>query len=194
MPSMPGVPIHARDTPMIRLFVGLPVPDAVASRLLALQRGVPGARWRTAEHFHITLCFIGEVGLDVAEEIDSALDSVRVAPFELALKGSGLFGGDQPDALWMGVAASEPLGRLQQRCRRACERAGARIEARKFVPHVTIAYLRSHANPDRIAAFLRNHALFESPPWTVDRFFLYSSHLGARTSSYTIEAEYPLIG
>ena len=46
---------------MPRLFVALPVPEEIADDLIALQSGVPDARWVMPENFHVTLCFAGEV-------------------------------------------------------------------------------------------------------------------------------------
>ncbi|HSS87234.1 MAG TPA: 2'-5' RNA ligase family protein [Reyranella sp.] len=40
---------------MPRLFVALPVPEEIADDLLALQSGVPDARWIAPENFHVTL-------------------------------------------------------------------------------------------------------------------------------------------
>jgi RNA 2',3'-cyclic 3'-phosphodiesterase len=179
---------------MIRLFAGLPVPEELAPGIEAIQCGVPGARWRTREHYHITLAFIGEVHEHVAEEIDSNLGRVRSAPFRLQLTAAGVFGGSQAEALWLGVKAPPDLEALHGRCKKACREAGVDIEARRYHPHVTIAYLRAGAETGPIQQFLGQHALFSCPAWTADRFYLYSSHLGRSASHYTIEAEYPLIG
>lgn len=179
---------------MIRLFAGLPVPEELAPAIEAIQRGVPAARWRTREQYHITLAFIGEVAEPVAEEIDSNLGMIRLAPFDLQLTGAGIFGGSQAEALWLGVKAPSQLETLHGRCRKACQDAGVELETRRYHPHVTIAYLRAAPEAGPIQQFLSQNALFTSPVWTADRFYLYSSHLGRNTSHYTIEAEYPLIG
>jgi 2'-5' RNA ligase len=46
---------------MMRLFVGIGVPEGLAIRLGILQTGQPGARWVAPESLHLTLRFIGEV-------------------------------------------------------------------------------------------------------------------------------------
>jgi 2'-5' RNA ligase len=56
---------------------------------------------------------------------------------------------------------------------------------------LTLAYLR-RATPERVAAWLREHALLRSPPFRVDRFGLYSSRLGGDGASYRLERDYPL--
>lgn len=179
---------------MIRLFVALPVPAPAAAAIEAIQTGVPGAKWRNRHQFHITLGFIGEVNERLAEDLDLALARIQLAPFELSLAGAGLFGGDRPDSLWVGVDAPEALATLHRLVARAARDAGLDLPARKYVPHATVAYLPHSADPVHAAYFVGDHGLFRTAPWTADRFHLYASHLSEKGSHYTIEAEYPLGG
>ena len=89
----------------LRLFLAIPIPEAIAERLLSLESGVPGASWRLPEQFHLTLRFIGEVDEAIARDIDHELGRIVAAPFEIALEGAGSFGGQEPTALWAGVDA-----------------------------------------------------------------------------------------
>jgi 2'-5' RNA ligase len=180
----------------LRLFAALEVPDDVAERLLALMRGVPGAFWRSREHLHLTLRFFDEVQEPVAEDLDAALDEVAqgTAPFDVQLKGAGFFGGADPHALWAGVAPNDALRALAADCERAARRCGLKAEARKFTPHVTLAYLKG-TMLDRVIAFEKRVALFESRPWTAPSFVLFSSHVRKNAPSiYRDEAVYPLLG
>ena len=45
---------------MLRLFVGLALPEGVIARLAMLCSGLPGASWVEPANMHITLRFIGE--------------------------------------------------------------------------------------------------------------------------------------
>jgi 2'-5' RNA ligase len=180
----------------IRLFCAVEIPDDVSERLIAIQRGVPNASWSPRENLHLTLRFFGDVPEPTADEIDSALDEVAAgaAPFEMRLKGAGFFGGDNPHALYIGVAPSEALQQLAADCERAARRAGVKPETRKYTPHVTLAYLN---RPDlqRVIAFERNHALYESRAWDVRSFTLFSSwsHKSGK-NTYRPEADYELRG
>ena len=77
---------------MLRLFVGLSLPEEVRERLLGVMGGVQGARWQNDEQLHLTLRVIGEVSEDQAEDIDATLSGILFRPFELALNGAGTFG------------------------------------------------------------------------------------------------------
>ena len=94
---------------MLRLFVGIEFPPELKLRLSLLSTGMPGARWVDAGNFHLTLRFIGEVGRDVAADIDDALGRLRARRFTLQLAGTGVFGGDRPRALWVGVEREPEL-------------------------------------------------------------------------------------
>lgn len=177
---------------MPRLFAAIALPEEIAGALSRRQAGLPGARWRPVDHLHITLAFYGEVAPRAADDLAAELSRAAVAPFELELAGTGAFGdAHQTDAIWAGVAPSEPLNVLAGRCRAAGERAGINIEKRVYRPHVTLAYLRG-AQPDRIGAWMTGHNLLASPPFRVDRFGLWSSVLTHEGSRYTLEREYLL--
>jgi 2'-5' RNA ligase len=175
----------------LRLFTALAIPDAVAETLWSMQAGVPGARWQKREQLHLTLRFIGEVDGREAAAIDDALVAISAPSFPLALKAVGSFGGRTPRDLWAGVTPSESLKHLQRKIESALQRIGLEPEARKFVPHVTLARLKA-AQGGLVADYLTDHARYVSPAFQVESFCLYSSQLTSDGSIYCVEREYPL--
>ena len=175
----------------MRLFVALALPEHVTQSLLAMQSGVPGARWSTREQLHLTLRFIGEVDGRDANAIDEALASISAPRFTLELKGVGSFGGKNPRALWAGVAPNEALIHLQRKIESAIQRLGFPAEERKYIPHVTLARLRA-APAGRVMDYLADHALYTSGPFAADQFILYSSKTTLHGSIYVAEREYML--
>lgn len=177
---------------MVRLFVALELPDELRARLAALEAGVQGARWVAPENLHLTLRFIGEVPEPEFQPIAEALAAVAGAPFQLGLKGVGQFG-DRRRArvLWAGVAPADPVQRLRSGVESRLQRAGLAPEGRKFKPHVTLARLRD-TPLDAVGNFLVDHGRFESPPFEVSSFALFSSHLGQAGAIHSVEADYPL--
>jgi len=177
---------------MIRLFVAIPLPETVRTRLSMLQAGLPGARWIRPENIHLTLRFIGEVPEDVASDVDAALSGVRAPRFTLELDGVGSFSrGRYPHALWVGMVKSPPLMHLQAKIESALVRAGLTPEERKFAAHVTIARLKD-VRLRRVEAWASVHGDFRAPPFEADRFVLYSSFLASESAIYTPEREYVL--
>jgi 2'-5' RNA ligase len=177
---------------MIRLFAAIAIPPEIGEGLVRRQQGLPGARWRPTEAFHLTLRFAGEISEALADDLDAELNVVAGEALTLALEGVGSFqDGDDIHAVWAGVEENPALRRLAARCETAARKAGLTPDRRLWRPHVTLAYLR-RADPARVAAWVQSHNLLKSPPFRVTRFGLYSSHLGHDGSVYRLERNYPL--
>lgn len=177
---------------MIRLFVGIELPDTVRERLGWICCDVPGARWVEPGQMHLTLRFIGEVDEIVFDDVDARLAEVRAARFPLAVRGVGHFPPrGVPRLLWAGLERSEPLVALQRRVEAAVVRAGVEPEARRFAPHVTLA--RLDGTPQRaVGSFLATHGLLRCDPFEVDAIHLFSSVLGRKRALHRRESSYPL--
>ena len=177
---------------MIRLFAALAVPGPIAEGLAHRFHGLPGARWRPLESLHITLRFFGNISENKADDLDAELLAVRARSFDLALAGVGSFGeGPRIDAVWAGIEASEPLGRLAARCEAAARRAGLKAETRAYHPHVTLAYL-DRPEQARVVAWVQSHNLLKSPAFRANSFGLYSSWRTEEGSRYQLQRTYPL--
>jgi 2'-5' RNA ligase len=177
---------------MIRLFAAVAVPAEIGQGLLSRQRGLEAARWRPLEAFHITLRFFGDLREDVAADLDEQLAAVSGHTLDLSLQGAGAFGeGEDIHAVWAGVAENPGLHRLAARCETAARRAGLKAEGRKYLPHVTLAYLR-RPSPIAVADWVETNSLLKSTPFEIQRFGLYSSWRTAEGSRYVLERDYPL--
>jgi len=177
---------------MIRLFVGLDLPPALAERLAGLAAGLPGARRIEPENLHLTLRFIGECDEATAADLDLALTRIEAAPFPLTLTELGLFGDRRrAHTLWRGLAPSPALHQLAHRIETAVVRLGLPAEPRRFTPHITLARLSS-TSPNRLQCALA----LPLPPetLTVESFTLFQSHLSPRGAQYERLVHYPLNG
>ncbi len=176
---------------MLRLFVGIEFPPELKLRLSLLCSGVPGAKWVDPGNFHLTLRFIGDIAEDVAADVDEALAGLKARRFNLQLAGTGVFGGNRPHALWVGVERDPDLVKLRDRIEQALIRIGLPPEPRKFAPHVTLARLR---DPElgQLGDFLAANARFRAAPLPVDRFSLIASFPTKAGSVYEDQADYPL--
>jgi RNA 2',3'-cyclic 3'-phosphodiesterase len=176
---------------MHRLFVALRPPEAIRDPLIDTMEGVEGARWQADEQLHLTLRFVGEVDRAQANDLASALETVRAPRFTLDLRSVGTFERKgRVGSLWAGVEESEPLNILQRRVERACRAAGLEPVTRKFVPHVTIARVNSSTGP--IGGWLAQHARLALPVWQVETFHLYESRLDAGGAHYEPVVAFPL--
>lgn len=170
---------------MIRLFVGIELPEKLRGRLAALGDGLDGVRWVPEDNLHLTLRFIGEVDHGQAEDVVEALERVRAAPFAITLYGLGTFGsGAKLRSLWVGLAPSPPLQALHEKVERAVQRAGLPPEGRRFTPHVTLARIKSGAAKARLGSFLERNGTIRSGPVPVRAFTLFESFLSSDGAIY----------
>lgn len=177
---------------MPRLFTGLEIPYDVQLALSLKRGGLSGARWIDPENYHITLRFIGDVDNSTADEVSYELDRLSNSDaFGIRLSHLGTFGGDKPRALYAGVETSEALQRLQAAHERVLRRLGLEAEARKFVPHVSLARLRGSFAPE-VADYIHSMGQFAPLQFSVGRFVLFSSRNSVGGGPYLVEQSYPL--
>jgi 2'-5' RNA ligase len=179
---------------MIRAFLGIDLPSAIRGALQVQQFLLPMPRKVEPESLHLTLVFLGncpEPALDAAHE---GFQALRAHSFSLSLQGLGLFGKDRPRAAWAGVAPSPDLLHLQAKVETIARRAGCPIEARKYLPHITLGRFPPPAPPDamRLERAIAMGQGFRSDPWDVTELTLWQSHLTARGPQYQVLARYPL--
>ena len=177
---------------MIRLFVGIPVPPDVRQRLHVLAAGLQGARWISPENMHLTLRFIGDVEEHRGDDINDALGAIHEPSFVVALSGIETFGcGHMVHTIWAAIVREPALLHLQGKIERALIGAGLDAEGRKYTPHVTLARVRKSPK-GKVAAWLADYGGMNLPPFNVDGFALYSSHLSHSGAHYEMISQYDL--
>ena len=176
---------------MYRLFVAIDLPEQVKEAVAGIAgRGLAGARLIPGEQLHLTLRFIGDADDVMFQSIKRALSGVRGVSFPLTLKNVGHFPpGRHPRVLWVGMEENGPLRKLQQEVEQAIIAAGIAPDERAFSPHITIARLKE-TPPAKVAAMEEKEHLFNSGPFPVDEFYLYSSILSRDGAIHKREATY----
>ena len=180
----------------MRLFVAcdfspgtLTKVTAFAQDLRASLGGVP-IRWVSAELYHLTLQFLGEVPENKLGAIETSLASVakrhRKIPAELA--GAGCFPSlKQPQVVWVGLRPNPALNRLTQDLRAALGTLGFADENR-FKAHLTLGRLDKHSSEDqkaRVSTQVEAVKDFVLGPDEFAEIVLYRSVLYPRGPVYT---------
>lgn len=169
---------------MLRLFVGIELPDALKQQLARVREEYPAARWHEPEQLHLTLNFIGSVDEECAQRMVAALDGVGGSPFPLAVQGVGYFGTPQrPSVIWAGLAPSAALHQLQQRLEQRLAPLGLVVEDRPYRPHITLARVRPGVP---LQAFLQQHAGLSSRPFQVEHVCMFLSSGGEQGVRYQV--------
>jgi len=168
-----------------RLFVAVDLPDPVKKAVAALCHGIPGVRWLSPDHLHLTIRFIGEVAADRAAAIRETLSGAVAAPFVCRLQGVGRFPAKgRPRVIWVGVHAETGLMELAEMVEQRLRAIGILPEERPFSPHITLARLKE-ISPALVTSYLAGHEQFHSEPFTVHAYHLYSSLLTPKGAIHT---------
>lgn len=144
---------------MLRLFISLQ-PDQTATHALAQtarQILAPGAALVDPARYHITLAFLGETNCSLLALIEREMRAAakQSSPFSVALGAVGAFG----PVVWRGLQNAPPLFALADTLRNRLHAAGIALDAKPFVPHITLAYN---------AALLPNAASFSLPQASIN--------------------------
>jgi 2'-5' RNA ligase len=203
---------HERALPERRLFIAVPVPDAVrlfVADLVARVRGPdvdprePGARraprgprWVSLEALHLTIRFLGSMPEDRLADLRRAVSMAAggQGPFRVAIGGGGAFPSlDRPRAIWLGVADPDGgLAGLAESVRGALEEAGWAQEDWHLTPHLTLARTDGVRDGAVVARRLVDTAEGLEAWFEIDRLVLYQSHTGRGRARYEPLHEAPL--
>jgi len=134
-------------------------------------------RWIPQENYHITLNFLGEVEAQKVDLLKSLLEEVALhhAFFHLKLHCLGVFPSvKEGRVIWMDVQNSLALRALQEDCESRLKELGFTFEEKSYIPHMTIARLRSLRNLSDVISPLEKHKFGEM---AVKSLVLYESKL-----------------
>ena len=180
----------------VRSFIAIPVSDAGIQALNDAVRSLETeigrhVRWVRPEGIHLTLKFMGDIQLGIAQQVLEALPSVAAAfmPFELAIKELGAFPNLRcPRVLWAGVNGDlEVLSSLQQAVKDSVERLGLPKEQRYFSPHLTLGRVGRDVDDGQrrnIGEAVSSVATPAVVRWTADTVNLMRTELDAEGSKH----------
>ncbi|HBL83696.1 MAG: 2'-5' RNA ligase [Clostridiales bacterium GWF2_38_85] len=134
----------------MRIFIALNFDEKTKQKLYniqgkLLQIGIEG-NYTRSENFHLTLVFIGETNR--IDDIKVAMNKIQFAPFNLIIKGAGIFSQRDSKILWAGIYAPSLLINIQKQLADDLQKLKFDIETWKFKPHLTL--IRNAVLPNSI--------------------------------------------
>lgn len=163
-----------------RMFIAITPPIEVIEDLSEFlePRREQGLPFIDPAQWHVTLAFMSEVPEYAVDELEERLTdaAARRDPMTLRFHGGGCF----PDptrakVLWLGLTGdTEELSRLAVNVRAAATTAGAPVDGKAFVPHLTLSRLH---HPIEATRWLRILDSYDGPIWRVKHIDLIASHL-----------------
>lgn len=179
---------------MPRLFIGLEIPQNIATSLSTIRGGVAGARWIEPESYHITLRFLGEVDRHQNLRIRDQLEQLECEPVSIQISGLDSFGNNRnPRAIYAKVVSSLPLVQLQKQLERYMQLLGFDPVHRHFTPHITLARLK-RARIQEVGLFCAQHTFSISEEFTATHLALYSAKALTGGGPYVMEERYEFTG
>jgi len=186
----------------VRLFVAAQIPQELRARLGRLQdvlRSLPlPVRWTRPEGVHLTLRFLGEVGIERLELIAAVLRPVAGSQPPLALEAVGVGTFPQnavsPRVIWVGIRGeAEAAVRLQGSIDGGLETIGFAREERPFRPHLTLGRARGPARGS-CRPILERYSSERLGSFRVGDIVLFESRLSPEGPSYRPIERFPLGG
>ncbi len=182
-----------------RAFISADLPPipSIESLIRDLRETGRDLKLVSAEHFHVTLKFLGDTEEGLVPEIVSAMReaSAGVSPFTLTVRGSGGFPNlSRPRVLWVGLEGAEPLARIARSLDEYLRALGFDAETRPWSAHVTLARVRGPRGLDRALEIVRRHQGDTFAELRIDELRLKKSVLRPQGPEYTTVAAVRLQG
>ena len=178
---------------LIRTFVSVSVPKEIVNIQSMLKstvepKGVK-VRWVMNGKMHLTLKFIGNTTQGSIDNLNEALFNVvkSAKVINLSISGTGAFPvKGRPNVLWLGIKGDiDELKQLTVNINNSLEPLGFITEKRDFLPHVTIARIKSNQKKiPNISNYL--NTTFTELPMKIVKISLVQSESFPKGSFYTI--------
>ena len=178
---------------LIRTFVCVSVPKEIVNIQSMLKstvepKGVK-VRWVMNGKMHLTLKFIGNTTHGSIDNLNEALFNVvkSAKVINLSISGTGAFPvKGRPNVLWLGIKGDiDELKQLTVNINNSLEPLGFITEKRDFLPHVTIARIKSNQKKiPNISNYL--NTTFTELPMKIVKISLMQSESFSKGTFYTI--------
>jgi len=181
---------------MIRLFVGLKIPDKVKEELFnhcfSIVERPLDYRWETKEKIHLTLKFIGEVKEALLPQIFDELEFVKnYSFFNCTISKFGFFFRDnQAKILWCNLETDDTISSLVDEINIKLQKFDIETEKRKFKGHLTLLRIKNKAGEKFIKSF--KEYLFDPIKFTAGEVALIQTTLYPSGSEYKVLKIYEL--
>lgn len=182
-----------------RLFIGVPVPPEISTRIMMLKTLVPALeddiRWVFGRNLHLTLSFLGQISTSAIEKVDTALaECINQPKFSLSIESSGVFPSiEKPRIFWMDIMEGrDPLIALQAAVDTSVNSLKENPDNKPYVPHVTIGRSNKKSKLWKIDLTQFLNAEYEPIKFEINKVYLYQSELLPQGARYTVLKEYPL--
>lgn len=192
--------------PHFRVFIAIPLPEHVKAEIecaqLELRHALPGGlvRWTRREQFHLTLRFLGNVGVSKVDPLILAVRNACAACSPLTLRSEriGFFPDSRfPRVMWVSIHDSrKQLPLLQRAIAGATQTFTREAPENEFTGHVTLGRIQRIKRPqaEQLATLAGRMAERCFGEWRVEHVDIMRSELSPAGARHTCLAAIPLSG
>ncbi|MDI6691008.1 MAG: RNA 2',3'-cyclic phosphodiesterase [Candidatus Bathyarchaeota archaeon] len=153
---------------MIRSFIAFDMEsESIIKRITEAQRimAKTGADLKLVEpkNIHITVRFLGNITMQMAEKIHEEMKKVQFIPFGVKIQGVGAFPNLRyPRVIWAGITqGADQLRNIFNQLEPRLRSLGFAPDPKGFSPHLTIARVKSGRNKAELVKCLTENASYE---------------------------------
>ncbi|NON62171.1 MULTISPECIES: RNA 2',3'-cyclic phosphodiesterase [Acidianus] len=173
----------------MRLFIAIKVNPFQKILDLTNNINLSGADIKPVEpdNIHITLAFLGEVNEYRIKDVNEALSLLKFKRFKITLSDTGAFPNNiKPRVVWVGIKEGfQELKNLRIQILRELSARRIHVEDEKeFLPHVTVARVKSLKNLQNLIKLLQENMSEYYGEEEVDRVTLFKSTLTPKGPIY----------
>ncbi len=172
----------------MRVFIAVEVPAEVKMRIHEVA-GLLEGRGTTLvrdEAVHVTIEFLGELDEMAVAEAKAALSEVSFRPFDIRAKGLSCFTPEYIKVIFAKIAGgAEECMELHRKVAERLVEHKLRLQKEAFVPHITIARVKSDANKYKVLELLQRYSERDFGSFGVSKVLLKQSVLTGEGPVYS---------
>lgn len=152
-------------------------------------------RWIKTENLHLTLRFLGDTSFDeiqgIIDAITKAIENVK--PFNIEILKLGVFGSSyHPKVIWFQIKDDDVLKNMERKISSELDIVGFRRDRQNFVPHLTIARMKSLTDKNLFKEIIKNYKDKIIQESEVQEVILYESILKRTGAIYKVIQKFDL--
>ncbi|MGQ9569650.1 MAG: RNA 2',3'-cyclic phosphodiesterase [Thermodesulfovibrionales bacterium] len=183
----------------LRCFISIEIPETIKQNIGnfigTLKKRDADVRWVENKNIHLTLKFLGKTSEKLLSPLYESLQNIAISykPLYIRICKTGVFPNKKyPRVIWIGIEDSEILKRLQRDIEDSITLLGFQKEEKAFLPHLTIARVRSQKRIESLMTELDNYKEKDFGVFEVTGIKLMRSQLKPTGAEYYCIFEIPL--
>lgn len=154
---------NIKDSPIIRCFIAIVLDGHTKRKLSRVQSAIRStgihAGWPSAQNFHLTLKFLGNIPEQTLPCIKTILSEAiaEKVRFNITFNRLGVFpNARHPKVIWIGSDKTNPeVVTLQRDIDSKLNRCHQFVKEKRFSPHITLSRVRHYAKPGALKKALK---------------------------------------